>query len=343
MCIRYLARFTLIIFLMITGSYFAQSVSKTGTTAASFLEIPVGAKAIGMGGAFVSLANDASSLFWNASGTASVEKYEVIFSHTNWIAETAFDYAGLVIPLGSVGNIGLSFTSFSMNDMKVRTVEKPDGTGEFFSAADIAIGISYSRNLSDRFSIGFTGKYIQQTIWHMSASAFAIDAGTKFRTDLFGGMVIGASVSNFGTPMQMNGRDTRYFISVDPTKLGSNDQVPSNIEMDSWDLPLTFQIGVSTNVVDALDYRLTIAADAIHPNNEYESINFGFEAAFKDFIFLRGGFQNAFMKETEGGLSFGVGVNSKLISAKTLVKFDYAYRDFGRLQNVHTFSVGVAF
>lgn len=343
MKIRYLARFILINFSIMTGSYFAQNVSKTGTTAASFLEIPVGAKAIGMGGAFVSVANDASSLFWNPSGIASIEKYEAVLSHTDWIAETSFDYAGLVIPLGNFGNIGLSFTSFSMDDMKVRTVEKPEGTGEYFSAADIAIGISYSRNLSDRFSIGFTGKYIQQTIWHMTAYAFAIDAGTEFKTDLFGGMIIGASILNFGTPMRMEGRDTRYFISVDPTKEGSNDQIPTDIETDSWDLPLTFQIGVSTNAIYTEDYRLTIAADAIHPNNEYESMNFGLEAAFKDFIFLRGGWQNAFMKDAEGGLSLGVGVNSKLILTSASVKFDYAYRDFGRLQNIHTFSLGIVF
>ncbi|MFA5803987.1 MAG: PorV/PorQ family protein [Melioribacteraceae bacterium] len=342
MHIENLAKLFLIIFI-VSLDCFAQNVSKTGTTAASFLEIPVGAKGIGMGGAYVSVTNDASSLFWNPAGSASIVKYEAILAHTNWIADTRFDYAGLVIPLSDFGNIGLSFTSFSMGDMKVRTVEKPDGTGEYFSASDIAIGISYARNLSDRFSIGFTAKYIQQIIWHMSASAFAIDAGTKFKTDLFGGMVIGASVFNFGTPMQMTGRDTRYFINVDPTKLGSNDRIPANIETDSWELPLTFQIGVSTNAVKTDDYRLTIAADAIHPNNEYESMNFGLEASFKEFIYLRGGFQNAFMKEAEGGLSFGIGVNTKLILSNAFVRFDYAFRDYGRLQNIHTFSLGISF
>jgi len=343
MRIKNLVKFTLIIFWSIASYSFAQSVSKTGTTAASFLEIPVGAKAIGMGGAFVSVANDASSLFWNPAGIASIENYEAILSHTDWIAETSFDFAGLVVPLGNFGNVGISFTSFSMDDMKVRTVEKPDGTGEYFSAGDIAIGISYSRNLSDRFSIGFTGKYIQQTIWHMSASAFALDAGTEFKTDLFGGMVIGASMSNFGTPMQMTGRDTRYYISVDETQLGTNDQIATNIETDSWDLPLTFQIGISTNVINMENIKLVVAADAIHPNNEYESMNFGIEAALINCFFLRAGYQNAFMKEAEGGLSFGVGVDSELILSTAFLKFDYAYRDFGRLQNVHTVSVGIRF
>jgi len=48
----------------------AQSVSKAGTAAAPFLEIPVGAPAIGMGGAFVSLSNDATALYWNVAGAA---------------------------------------------------------------------------------------------------------------------------------------------------------------------------------------------------------------------------------------------------------------------------------
>lgn len=322
---------------------FAQSVSKTGTTAASFLEIPVGAGAIGMGSAYVSVADDASSLFWNPSGIATLENYEVILSHTDWIADTDFDYAGLVIPLGSLGNLGLSFTSLTMGDMKVRTVEKPDGTGEYFTASDISIGISYSRNLSDRFTIGFTGKFIQQKIWHMSATAFAIDAGTKFKTDLLGGMVIGASIYNFGTSMQMEGRDTRYFISVDDSKQGTTDQIPVNIETDSWDLPMIFQIGVSTNAIQTDNYRVTVAADAIHPNNNYQSMNFGFEATYNESIFVRGGYQSAFMKEAEGGLSFGVGVSSKLVLSDAFINFDYAFRDFGRLQNVNTFSLTIKF
>ncbi|MFA4923583.1 MAG: PorV/PorQ family protein, partial [Ignavibacteriaceae bacterium] len=181
----------------------SQNVSKTGTTAASFLEIGVGASANAMGGAFVSLANDASSLYWNVSGMANLDQYEVILVHTDWIADTKFDFAGLVLPLGDFGNIGLSLTSLSMEDMKVRTVELPEGTGENFSASDISIALSYARKLTDRFSIGITAKYIKQSIWHMSSSAFAVDAGTSFKTDLLGGMTIGAVMTNFGTSMRL--------------------------------------------------------------------------------------------------------------------------------------------
>src|SRR5512140_3594853 len=189
------------------GQGSVNDVSKSGTTAAAFLEIPVGASAIGMGSAFVSVSHDATSLYWNPSGIAALSQNELVATHTGWIADTRFDFAGLVLPLGWFGTVGFSFTSLSMDDMKVRTVDQPEGTGEFFSAGDLAAGISYARQLTDRFAIGFTGKYVRQSIWHESAAAFAIDAGTSFKTDLFGGMVIGATLVNFGTKLQMSGRD----------------------------------------------------------------------------------------------------------------------------------------
>ncbi|MGA2623333.1 MAG: PorV/PorQ family protein [Bacteroidota bacterium] len=321
----------------------SNDVSKTGTDAATFLEIPVGATAVGMGGAFVSYANDATSLYWNPSACALLTQNNFTVSHTNWIADTKFDFGGVVIPLGGFGVLGLGITSLSMADMKVRTVEQPEGTGEYFSAGDIAAGLSYARQLTDRFAIGFTAKYIQESIWHESANAFALDAGTTFKTDLFGGLTIGATISNFGTKMQMAGRDTRQFIRIDPTKQGSNDQIPTDVEMDSWDLPLLFQFGISTNVLKMENYRWTVAADALHPSDDFESVNIGTEFSYHDVLFLRGGYQSLFLDQHEGGLSLGVGVLSSSIMNGLAVKIDYAYRDMGRLEGVHVFSVCVQF
>ena len=318
-------------------------VSKVGTSAASFLEISVGAIATGMGGAYVSRANDATALYWNPAGIAKLDKYEADVVHTQWLADTKLDFGALVLPLGNFGTLGFSYTSLSMSDMKVRTVEQPEGTGEYFSAGDLAFGLSYSRKLFDRFSIGFTAKYIQEKIWHMSSVAFAMDIGTEFRTDLFGGMVIGASISNFGTPMKLQGIDTRTYSSVDPSQLGTNDQVPYSIDLDSWSLPLLFRIGVSTNAINTDDYRWTVAVDALHPSDNYESLNVGTEFAYKELLFFRGGYQSLFLKDGEGGLSFGVGLKFKMLFSDNVVRVDYGYRNFGRLPGINVFSVGVNF
>lgn len=331
----------------LSGSAHAQSsgvnVSKSGTTAATFLEVGVGAPAIGMGGAYVSVADNATALHWNPAGIASLSQIDVAVVHTSWIADTRFDFAGIVLPLGSFGTLGFSLTSLSMGDMLVRTIEMPEGTGEYFSAGDIAGALSYSRQLTERFAIGFTAKYIQQTIWHESASGFAIDVGTVFKTDLFGGMTIGAALSNFGTSMRMAGRDARQFIRLDPSKQGSNDRIPTEVELASWDLPLFFQFGISTRVFDNDGYRWTIAVDALHPNDNYESLNVGTEFVFTDLLFLRAGYHSLFLDQAEGGLSMGIGVTTSNFLGNMRVGFDYAYQDVGRLQIVHVFTVGLRF
>lgn len=326
-----------------SGQDQTNNVSKVGTSAAAFLKIPVGAASVGMGGAFVSIANDATALYWNAAGITKLPRNEVVGLHTKWIAGTSFDFAAMVLNLDSYGLLGFSITSLSMDDMKVRTVEKPDGTGEFFSAGDLAVGLSYARKFTDRFAIGITGKYIQQKIWHMSSNAFAIDIGTTFRTDLFNGMTIGASISNFGTSMKLSGRDARRFDRIDDTKLGSNSRIPTNIEMDSWDLPLLMQFGLSTEIYKQENYRWIIAVDALFPSDNYESLNIGSEISLKEYFFLRGGYNSIFLDQAEGGLSFGIGATSKMLFTTAIIKFDYAFRNLGRLENIQMFSLAVSF
>jgi len=320
-----------------------KNVSKSGTTAATFLEIPVSARAVALGSAFSAVANDASSLYWNPSGAARLEQTEVVFTHMNWIADLGFDYSAIAIPVGSLGTVGVSFTALTMADMAVRTIEKPDGTGELFSASSIALGVHYARNLSDRFSIGFTGKYIQESIWHMSSRAFAMDIGVLYTTEFFNNMKIGAIISNFGTDMQMSGRDARSFERIDAQKMGSNDRIPVNIEMDSWSLPLNFQFGIATDVFKSESQTVTVAIDALHPSDNYESINLGLEYAFFKTLALRGGYRALGLPDSEGGLSFGAGFKGDLFGGGIVAGLDYAYSDYGRLKSSNVITLAIIF
>jgi hypothetical protein len=317
----------------------SQNVSKVGMSAAPFLEIGVGARAIGMGGAFTGTSNDATALYWNPGGLTGLSRTEIILVHTDWLADIQFEFAGIVLPLGRTGTLGMSLTSLHMDDMKVTTVDYPQGTGEMFSVNDLALGLSYSLALTDRFSIGFTGKYIHQQIWKERANGIAIDLGTLFVTGFYG-MRIGAVLTNFGSDMRMSGDDLLIYHDLDPTKLGNNERTFAELKTESWPLPLTFQMGIALDLLNNNWNQLTLALDAVHPSDNAESIHLGAEYGFQNWLFIRGGYRDLFLRDGEGGLTFGGGVIARFLG-NFQVKVDYAFTDFGRLENVHRFSVGI--
>jgi hypothetical protein len=333
-----------LIFILLTSFAYSQysgSVSNVATTAAPFLEIGVGSRAIGMGGAFVATANDATAMYWNPAGLGRLSHPELIFIHTEWIAEINFDFAGGVIPLGQIGTLGASITTVSMDAMEVRTVDKPEGTGEFFDVNNLALMISYGFNLTDRFSIGFSTKYIHEKIWKETAQSFALDIGTLFRTGLKD-MRIGAALTNFGSDMQLTGDDLLVFYDPDPYQMGNNDKIFSDLKTDKWPLPLNFQVGLAMELINSNVHRLTTAVDAMHPVNNKESIHCGMEYALREQFLLRAGYRNLFLPDSEEGLTLGAGFTQRFLN-NYQVSIDYAYADFGRLQNAQRFSISLRF
>jgi len=330
--------------LLCAGHIHAQvvtNVSKVGTTAAPFLEIEVGSRALAMGGAFVAVADDATALYWNPGGLSRLPRTMTTLTHTEWIADISFDYAGAVIPISSSDAVGLSVTSLTMDDMKVRTIFYPEGTGEFFAASDLAIAGAYGRSLTDRFSIGFSGKFIQQKLWHMSASSFALDVGVLFTTQ-FKDMRLGMSISNFGSKMRLDGIDTQVNYDVSATKAGNNDKIIANLKTDSWSLPLLFRVGVAMDLINTARNKVTMAVDAVHPNDNAEYVNAGVEYGLNQNIFLRAGYKSLFLKDSEESFTLGGGLAYDIMG-KLNLRLDYAYLNFGVLDNVQRFSLGFDF
>ena len=324
----------------LVGSVNAQ-VTKVGTTAAKFLSIPVGARALGMGGAFVAVASDASAMYWNPGGTAKLTQMEALFEHANWLADISFNYGGLVIPLEDLGTVGVNFTSLTMPEMERTTEDYPDGTGTTFTAGSFAIGASYARDLTDWFSIGVNFKYINEYIMNSSATGFAMDLGTLFSTP-FAGLKFGAGISNFGTKMQMSGQDLLVVKPIS-NNAGANQSINAALTTDAFDLPLTLRIGFAYQPIDNEDQLLTIAVDALHPNDNSESVSFGAEyTAFHRILTLRGGYKDLGMKDGDEQFTLGGGLRYE-ISPGIIAKVDYAFERFNRLNNVHKFGIGIMF
>jgi hypothetical protein len=337
----------LLLFIAVAGIAAAQS--KVGSTAAPFLNIGIGPRAVSMGGAFVATANDITSLYWNPAGAARTELSSALFSHTTWFADISYNWAGAMINMDNLGTIGLSFTYLDYGNMEVTTLREPDGTGEIFSPKDMAIGLTYSYNLTDRFSLGGTAKYVHQNIWNTNGSAFAADLGILFHSDIYG-LRIGATISNFGTDMQLDGKDLFIQADINRQIFGNNDQILARLNTDSYPLPLLFRVGVAMDPFNIENHKFTIAIDALHPNDNDESFSIGAEYLFMNLIALRAGYKsltlsgadNFRLANSEEGLALGFGINYDF--APNLGLFiDYAYQDFGKLSYAQQFSLGIKF
>ena len=332
----------LLLFLGLPFHAQSQEVSKIGTTAAKVLSIPVGSRALGMGGAFVSVADDATALYWNPSGIARLDCNEFVFMHSNWLADIRFDFVGLAIPMGNLGTVGLSFTAMTMDEMDITTEYDPEGTGETFSAASFVAGLTFARNLTDNFSIGATVKYITENIWNSNATGLAIDVGTLFVTP-FQGLKLGASISNFGQKMQIFGDDLLVQKDIDGSQAGNNESVNAYLATDKFDLPLTMRIGISKDIISTDFNRLVLAVDGLHPNDNTESVNVGGEySTLRNIVSFRGGLKSLGMKDREEKFGIGIGFNYFMGGGRR-IKIDYAYEQFVHLKNIHQFTVAVKF
>ena len=319
---------------------YVEDVTNAGTSSAPFLEIGVGARAQAMGNAGAALPRDATSLYWNPAAAAGLtDMVNVTFDHTSWLANTTLDYVAAVFSFPGVGSLGFSVMSFDMVDEQpVRTILQPAGTGETYSASDLALAATYAARLTSRFSVGITGKYVQETLWHEKASNYAVDLGIVYETNL-PGLSLAASLSNFGGDLQLNGRDLLRPIDDDPSNF-SNDKLNARLATDEFSLPLQFRFGFGYQVASSM-HRLTLAADLLHPSDNSEAVNLGAEYTFFDTISFRGGLVALFEADRTGGSTFGVGLQHRVLG-QLGVAADYTYATWGILNNTHRVTVSIS-
>lgn len=320
----------------------AHGFNKVGTTAAPFLKIEFGARPVAMGGSFVALANDPSGVYYNPAGIAELKNAYVSGGHTEWFADLNYEYAAFILPTKRI-NFCLWGTFLSSADMEVTTVETPEGTGQYFKYIDGLLAFTTSALLSDRLSIGFSAKYIQQSLYNESAATVALDIGSVLRTPLTGTR-LGMCLVNYGGRMQLSGND--LIVEADPwPEYQGNYDYEARLSTESFPLPMAFKLGFAFQIMDNEDafiihdnYQLQIAVDGIHPNDGEEKLQIGFEYGIYDMLFLRGGYKvNYDTQKFTAGAGVKAGFGGRDISV------DYAYVDMDILDITHRVTLTIGF
>ncbi len=158
---------------------------------ASFLDIGVGARALGMGGAYTALADDANSLYWNPSGLAKLDNREFTASHAELFESTRLDFLAYAHPT-SQGTFAAGLTYLSQNKIDGRDNLGRRTAG--FDASDAALSLGYARKL-EMADLGATFKYLRSHIGSSEAQGAAVDLGAKRAFDR---VSVGAALRNLG-------------------------------------------------------------------------------------------------------------------------------------------------
>jgi hypothetical protein len=296
-------------------AFSAQIFEKVGTFDGQFLKIGVGARAAAMGGAFVAVADDATALYYNAAGIARIDqdKSELSLNHANWPADLSFDHVGYVFHVKKIpGAFGVSARALTMQPMEETTAYQPYGTGRTFDAGMMTFGLTYARSFTDKFSAGVTGNFIHEGLADLSQQTVAFDIGTLYDVGT-AGMKIGMAIQSIGSQVKFIEREAR--------------------------IPAIFRVGTSATLLSSSDQKLVGAFEFSHPPDNAERMNFGAEYAFRNYLFLRGGYNFGYDSE---GIAGGAGFHFP-VSVAGMADLDYAYTDMKDLGSAHRFSLRFLF
>jgi len=283
------------------------SAGEPGSSGFTFLRLGNGARAGGMGEAFTAVADDATSIYWNPAGMASVEQVEMNLTHNEWLMDIRFEQATVVNEMWG-GAAGLSFTGLyygSMDRYGEFPSLTPDGT---FSPYDIALSLGYARDVIPNVAFGAAIKMIYSKIDFKSATGYAFDLGVIHKTKIEG-LTLAASMLNLGPQ--------------------------ASYDVEKFYPPFQLRVGGAYEFrQEVLRGGLILAADVVFPNDNDAKALFGVEYSYQRLLMLRFGYKSGY--EIQGAtMGFGVAWKS--------LRFDYAYMPIDYdMGDAHRFSLTVS-
>ena len=338
------------------GAGRVDGLSGVGTRAAEFLTIPVGPRAVAMGGAYTALADEISAIYWNPAGLAFLDKSEAFFTVIDRPLDISYTYGAFATPIWEDRLvIGAFLSVLNSGDQEVTTETQPEGTGEFYSAYSLSAGAALAYNFSDRFSAGIVIKDVHEDIWGITQDAIAFDMGTNYHETVHGIPVrLAFSITNLGTNLKFSG--DRLNVDVEPDDIYPGEDIgrldrQGALSTNSFKLPTSFRIAGSANVWNNELYNAIAAFELSENSNQPVSIGVGGEltrkVAREGMAAFRAGWavQQDEVDITGGdrlrGLSLGGGFIYNLY--KMTIRVDYAYRNLGILSSNHAYSLSISF
>jgi tetratricopeptide (TPR) repeat protein len=241
----------------------------------SQFSIGSGVRAVGMGGGFVGIADDASAVYWNQAALAYLDYQEVNLMHVTLLEGSVYDVASYVYPHHKVGGFGISFMRLGTGNI-IKRVEWEE-EGEFgYSISQLILG--YGRRLEGGFAFGTALKIVNQSLDNNSAYGVGLDI-------------------SFFKPLTDNVRAGLIFQDIVPPQL--------RLDEKSEQVPHTVLAGIGVQEPFPVGDFITNFNLALEiPEDRNVKLHGGFEAVYRDYFDFRAGYDR-------DNLTFGIGFYHK--------------------------------
>lgn len=305
---------------------------RVGTSVFTFLNIGVSARAVGMGEAVVALEQNAASIYYNPGIIAQIGPTEISATHIQWPADIAYDFFAVTKKVLKRHYIGFSSGILHMEPMQETTEYNPHGTGNYFTFQNRVIGLTYGVKMTDRFSFGITGKWVQEDMAGITMKDALIDLGTFYWTG-YKSLRFSASLSHFGTQTKPDGTYLKRVLNSDT---GEEEQIETDFE--TFSPPTIFRVGTAMNIYESGIHTLTSSIQLNHPVDNAENVSTGIEYSLNSILFFRGGIHLTESDDFEKKYSYGIGLNIPMRGYQLTV--DYAYTNFVHLSDPNRITIG---
>lgn len=280
-----------------------------GKKGGEFLKIGVGERAIGMGGAFCSIADNVTAVYWNPAGLAQLKMRELSAMHLQYLVGVKSEYLGYAQPIGKgtlAGQISFLHSKSGRRDDKGNTI------GEFWDYEGI-LTLGYGRWLNSVLSLGINLKTIYTRFDTDEASGIAFDIGCLYKTPIEG-LGIGIVLQNIETGLKYTDQSESMALNL---KIGTSYRFGRSLifssDADTFGNKINFRFGSEYTFIPVWKWGLRIAA--------------------------RVGYKTATISDLGAlsGVSAGMGLGWKAYG------MDYAWVPHGDLGNTHRISLNVRF
>lgn len=316
---------------------------KVGTTSMQFLKVMPSARGTALGDAYSVLATGSDAVLWNPAGVTQVQGQELSSTYMMWMMDTKLGAVSYARSLNDYGAVGLSLQYVDYGQMEEAVWNRPYSkfdpfpglTGRTFRPFAYVIGLTYAKQLTEKFSTGLSIKYAYESLFDGSQVNAMISQGVYEKVNTWGqGLLFdfgmryntGFKTIQLAIVVQNFGADIKYAKEASP-------------------VPLQFRWGASADLIgadailgDVKNNRLTFAFDLFQPNDYEQQEHVGLEYQFAQVFSLRGGYKFNYDSE---GFTAGCGITQPVGSVKLI--FDYSYGSVSNyLGDVHRISLGAA-